>query len=228
MLNPIILFQTAQLKQDILKLKIKFSTLCKDVNSLKDKIKECISEVESEMPELIRKHHLLIEEINKKKNQNFNFDFKKQKNEEKVRLIDDETKNSCKELYKEIARKTHPDLINDLELNELFKEAVNKYEEFDYIGLMEISKRINTSNITKTIFEKLSVDVNVLNKEMEEINKQFEIKNQEMINIKSSVGYKIFQCFNTEGEYSKLLAEQLYSSFVINENVKLLQELSKD
>lgn len=230
MLNPIVLFQTARLKQELLKLRTVLNDISKIIIDTKTEIKTCITEVETEIPELISKHYKLLTEVNKKNtkpDEDIVFNFYKQKEEEKLRKIDDDTKIKCKELYKEIAKKTHPDLINDELLNNIFKEAVDKYEEYDYVGLLSISKQLNTNNISKTIFEKLDIDVNKLNEEIDELNKQINIKKDEIFNIKASVGYKVLQCFKNENEYSKLLAEQIYSSFIISENVKLLQELSK-
>jgi hypothetical protein len=225
MLNPIILFQNANYQQKKIKLTSQIKSYKEEIEKILTDIKSCLFELEKSIPEIIAKHHKLIELSQSKKTEYVNVH--KQKEKERIKNIDDETKQNCKELYKEIAKKCHPDITNNNEtLTQLFRNAVDKYEDYDYYGLLEISKQLNSD--IKTIFEKLDISFDKIKKECDTLEQELEFRKTELNNIKHSVGYVVLNFFNTEGEYSKLFAEQVYSSFLINENVKIIKELSKD
>ena len=67
------------------------------------------------------------------------------KPKEKRMTVDKETDISKqnKEMYRKIAKKTHPDLHSDLDKTDMFKKAVKAMEEGDWYTLYELSEALN-------------------------------------------------------------------------------------
>lgn len=70
--------------------------------------------------------------------------------EEGQKLIDElkeeskpkNTSKLAKELYRNISRKTHPDIVKDEEMNQIFAEAATAYEELNLMELIMISDKL--------------------------------------------------------------------------------------
>jgi hypothetical protein len=222
----LILFKSAQDQQTVIKLKIKLKLLETEIKSLENNIKNCLNEIEKNIPSIIKKHHDLVDLLNTKKQQESNFfenvNFKKQQEKEKIKNIDQDIKEECKQIYKEIAKKCHPDICKDENLNNLFKEAVSKYEEFDLLSLKELQKNISTP---KNFFQKIYENIDKVGLEIKELEKLIKYKIDELVRLNGSNGFSIFTQYNSNNEYGKELAEQLYSILLINENIKIVKEL---
>lgn len=66
-------------------------------------------------------------------------DFEDWNNEE---VIDDE-KDRLKKIYREIAKITHPDVVSDTRLNELYIKSTKHYESKNRIGLFSVCNELN-------------------------------------------------------------------------------------
>lgn len=81
--------------------------------------------------------------------------------EEGQKLIDElneetkpkNTSKLAKELYRNISRKTHPDIVKDEEMNNIFAEAAEAYEELNLMELIMISDKLGI-DIEKDLDEK--------------------------------------------------------------------------
>jgi hypothetical protein len=60
--------------------------------------------------------------------------------------VDKSTRNKIKQLYREIAKRTHPDRCADTSLHELYVEATEAAEEFDLFALYEICNRLDITH----------------------------------------------------------------------------------
>lgn len=83
------------------------------------------------------------------------------------------TKVKAKNVYRDIVKLTHPDKVDDKELNELYIEAKDAYEVYDLFELYFIARNLNIR--LKLTFE-----------EMDTLNKLIDIKKQNIKSIESS------------------------------------------
>lgn len=82
------------------------------------------------------------EPIIKKENQEGDFEETKI---EKINpdLVDFETKNKIKKIYREIVKKTHPDRIGNDEFLDIYMKATKASDEFDVFTLFNICTKLN-------------------------------------------------------------------------------------
>jgi archaellum component FlaC len=64
-------------------------------------------------------------------------------NKEDIEDIVKEKIPEAKKLYRTIVKSTHPDKVNNIRLNDLYKEATRAYEENDIITLYKVSNELN-------------------------------------------------------------------------------------
>lgn len=83
------------------------------------------------------------------------------------------TKVKAKNVYRDIVKLTHPDKVDDKELNELYIEAKDAYEVYDLFELYFIARSLNIK--LKLTFE-----------EMDTLNKLIDLKKQNIKSIESS------------------------------------------
>ena len=60
--------------------------------------------------------------------------------------VDTSTKDKVKRLYREIAKRTHPDRCTDATLHELYVTATEAAEEFDLFALYELCNRLDITH----------------------------------------------------------------------------------
>lgn len=60
--------------------------------------------------------------------------------------VDKSTKDKVKRLYREIAKRTHPDRCVDATLHELYMEATEAAEDFDLFALYELCSRLDITH----------------------------------------------------------------------------------
>jgi hypothetical protein len=83
------------------------------------------------------------------------------------------TKIKAKNVYRDIVKLTHPDKVDDNDLNELYIEAKEAYEVYDLFELYFIARSLNIR--LKLTFE-----------EMDTLNKLIDLKKQNIKSIESS------------------------------------------
>ncbi len=83
----------------------------------------------------------------------------------KIKSQNKETPESVKKVFKEIAKKTHPDLVGE-ENSELFKKAQNAVDNASYSEILHIAKQLEIPPPEPT-----QNDVDLLEKEVTNINK---------------------------------------------------------
>ena len=101
--------------------------------------------------------------------------------------IPNNTKVKAKNVYRDIVKLTHPDKVDDEELNELYIEAKDAYEVYDLFELYFIARSLNIK--LKLTFE-----------EMDTLNKLIELKKQ---NIKSLESSYVWLWINSSSEDEK-------------------------
>lgn len=90
-----------------------------------------------------------------------------------IEEIPNNTKVKAKNVYRDIVKLTHPDKVDDKELNELYIEAKDAYEVYDLFELYFIARSLNIK--LKLTFE-----------EMDTLNKLIDLKKQNIKSIESS------------------------------------------
>ena len=90
-----------------------------------------------------------------------------------IEEIPNNTKVKAKNVYRDIVKLTHPDKVDDEELNELYIEAKDAYEVYDLFELYFIARSLNIK--LKLTFE-----------EMDTLNKLIELKKQNIKSLESS------------------------------------------
>lgn len=98
---------------------------------------------------------------------------KKEEVKIKSEEIPQETKNKVKKIYREIVKQTHPDKIESEVLNNYYLEATRAYELNDILELY-------------IICEKLDIQIEISNLELELFDKLIEIKRNEIKIIEDS------------------------------------------
>lgn len=76
----------------------------------------------------------------------------------------------AKDLYRNISRKTHPDVTKDAEMNEIFSEAAEAYEELNLMELIMISDKLGIEIESELSPE----DVGVIQKNCEQVETEIE------------------------------------------------------
>lgn len=90
-----------------------------------------------------------------------------------IEEIPHNTKVKAKNVYRDIVKLTHPDKVDDKELNEIYIEAKDAYEVYDLFELYFIARSLNIK--LKLTFE-----------EMDTLNKLIDLKKQNIKSIESS------------------------------------------
>ena len=112
------------------------------------------------------------------------------------------TPNDLKKLYRSIAQKTHPDKIQDEEMNEIFKHAAEAVDEENWMLLIELAGE-------------LRLDIDFLSDETLEIVEQSIKQNQKQISIiKNSFSY--MWCNQKDDKGKEIFKALFYKQFNIN------------
>lgn len=90
-----------------------------------------------------------------------------------IEEIPNNTKVKAKNVYRDIVKLTHPDKVDNKELNELYIEAKDAYEVYDLFELYFIARSLNIK--LKLTFE-----------EMDTLNKLIDLKKQNIKSLESS------------------------------------------
>jgi len=98
-----------------------------------------------------------VDVLNDEKNQD-GIDTASSEGKQLIDAINDEVKPKnqsklAKELYRNISRKTHPDVTKDETMNEMFSEAADAYEDLNLMELIMISDKLGI-DISSEIDEK--------------------------------------------------------------------------
>ncbi len=131
----------------------------------------------------------------KTNNQNTDNTNKKEKVKIKNEDIPKETKDKVKKIYREIVKQTHPDKVNSEVLNNYYLDATIAYDLNDILELY-------------IICEKLGIDVEISELELELFDKLIEIKRNEIKRIEDSF---IWVWINAKTEEQK---QQIVDRFI--------------
>lgn len=137
--------------------------------------KELIEHNESIFLELVNSELSNLDPEQIKEHADVNTEPKSVKVESKIDMstVSENTKVKIKKIYREIVKRTHPDKVQSIELNELYIKATEYYVTYDVFELYFISKTLN-------IKIKLSLD------ETHTLNKLIELKKSELKKIETS------------------------------------------
>jgi phage regulator Rha-like protein len=79
-----------------------------------------------------------------------------------------------KKLYRDIVKMTHPDIVNNFRLNEVYKEASEAYECSDIIKLYQISSELELNHeLNDDIIQKINEKIKLLKIQTEMLNSTF-------------------------------------------------------
>jgi hypothetical protein len=131
-------------------------------------------ELKNNMVEEYREE-FLKETFTEDKTDNQNTDNTPKKEEVKIKSeeISKETKDKIKKIYREIVKQTHPDKVDSEVLNNYYLDATRAYDLNDVLELY-------------IICEKLDIDVEISELELELFDKLIEIKRNEIKRIEDS------------------------------------------
>ena len=117
----------------------------------------------------------LKETFNEDKSKEQDIDSTPKKTEAKIKNEDipKDTKDKIKKIYREIVKQTHPDKVNSEVLNNYYLDATRAYDLNDVLELY-------------IICEKLDIDTEISNLELELFDKLIEIKKSEIRRIEES------------------------------------------
>lgn len=146
----------------------------------------------------------LKETFNEDKSEEKNINNTPKKTEVKIKNEDipKETKAKVKKIYREIVKQTHPDKVNSEVLNNYYLDATIAYDLNDILELY-------------IICEKLDIDVEISNLELELFDKLIEIKKSEIKRIEESF---IWVWINSKTEEEKKEVVDRFITFCNNNN----------
>jgi len=79
-----------------------------------------------------------------------------------------------KKLYRDIVKITHPDIVNNFRLNEVYKSATEAYECSDIIKLYQISSELELNHeLNDDIIQKINEKIKLLKIQTEMLNSTF-------------------------------------------------------
>ncbi|MBC8427599.1 MAG: hypothetical protein H8D97_01775 [Proteobacteria bacterium] len=197
-------------------------------NELDEKITECLNQLEKDNPQYPRKCADLENEIKllgaKLRNHNWEHpepqSFQDKINEAKKPTIDSEKEKKCKEIYKEISKKTHPDVAKDEELIPLFSEAKNAMEQGDLLELQRIKEQIESGNIN--LREKLdNIDPQKLKREYELLVNELKKERSEYEKMLSSVQFRIYNLSTSEDDIDNMVGNKIFLDLILSKIMQM-------
>lgn len=111
-----------------------------------------------------------------------------------------EKNNNIKKIYRKIVKKTHPDIVNDLLMNNFYIKIVDMYEKNDIIGIYNIC-------------EQLDIDFEVPESDFEMIKSEILNLKQRIIFLESTFTWKWYNA-KTESEKNKIILEYIRSKII--------------
>tara|TARA_R100001510_G_C7640728_1_gene198386 strand:+ start:39 stop:590 length:552 start_codon:yes stop_codon:yes gene_type:complete len=148
-------------------------------------------ELKNNMVDEYREEFLKETFTKEKKDNQENGPIKKEEVKIKNENIPNQTKSKIKKIYREIVKQTHPDKVNSGVLNNYYLEATRANNLNDVLELY-------------IICEKLDIDVEVSDLELDLFNKLIEIKKSEIKKIEESFIW-IWINSKTEGEKKEIV-----------------------
>ena len=144
----------------------------------------------------------LKETFNEDKSKEQDIDSTPKKKEVKIKNEDipKDTKDKIKKIYREIVKQTHPDKVNSEVLNNYYLDATRAYDLNDVLELY-------------IICEKLDIDTEISNLELELFDKLIEIKKSEIRRIEESF---IWVWINSKTEEEKQKIVDRFITFCNN------------
>jgi len=144
----------------------------------------------------------LKETFNEDKSKEQDIDSTPKKKEAKIKNEDipKDTKDKIKKIYREIVKQTHPDKVNSEVLNNYYLDATKAYDLNDVLELY-------------IICEKLDIDTEISNLELELFDKLIEIKKSEIRRIEESF---IWVWINSKSEEEKQKIVDRFITFCNN------------
>lgn len=144
----------------------------------------------------------LKETFNEDKSKEQDIDSTPKKTEAKIKNEDipKDTKDKIKKIYREIVKQTHPDKVNSEVLNNYYLDATKAYDLNDVLELY-------------IICEKLDIDTEISNLELELFDKLIEIKKSEIRRIEESF---IWVWINSKSEEEKQKIVDRFITFCNN------------
>ena len=144
----------------------------------------------------------LKETFNEDKSKEQDIDSTPKKTEAKIKNEDipKDTKDKIKKIYREIVKQTHPDKVNSEVLNNYYLDATRAYDLNDVLELY-------------IICEKLDIDTEISNLELELFDKLIEIKKSEIRRIEESF---IWVWINSKSEEEKQKIVDRFITFCNN------------
>ncbi|MEO5349566.1 MAG: hypothetical protein H7836_07970, partial [Magnetococcus sp. YQC-3] len=210
------------------KLRIELNRLKSQKEELEKKINSKIEEMENIHFKYKLKCRDLEQEINllniknrekDRQNNNQESDFENFAAQEN-KISDPELEKKCKELYRSISKKTHPDLVQDKNLIELFSLAKDAYEQLNLLELQRISDLIESDNI-----------LDIQNKDEEELLRLKLLLENEILkekskieNILNSIQYRITHLTESMDEIDNMIGDKIFTDVYLSKIVQLKRQ----
>jgi hypothetical protein len=213
------------------KLRIELNKLKVKRGELDDKIGESLDNLESENKDYPKKCVDLENEINllgaKLRNYSRDNPNERMDNIPPPRLssppkevIDPEKEKKCKEIYKEISKKTHPDVAKDEELIPLFSEAKEAMEQGNLLELQRIKEQIDSGNISvKEKFDNANVDE--LQHEYHLLVREIQREQSEYNKVIESVQFRIYNLCESEDDIDNMVGNKIFLDVVLSKIMQL-------
>lgn len=117
-----------------------------------------------------------------------------------IKEIKVEKNNNIKKIYRKIVKRTHPDKVNDLLLNNFYIKIVDMYENNDIIGIYNIC-------------DQLEIDFEVSEKDFEMIKSEISNLKQRIEFLESTFTWKWYNA-KTESNRNKIILEYIKSKII--------------
>lgn len=130
---------------------------------------------------------------------------------------------SCKDLYREISKRTHPDKVGSEKFIDAFREATDAYNSGDKDKLEQILASIDGEHMAKY----QSLDTDNTAKKIESLKIEIQKEEVEIQVIKQSTGYKLKVLHESEDILDQLKARKILSDLLHQTVIKLHEEYKR-
>lgn len=212
------------------KIRIELNKIQIRKNELDAEITECLKTLETENSQYPRKCNELENEIKlldaKLKDHNWEHPEKPNPFQETIDKanapapIDPEKDKKCKEIYKEISKKTHPDVAKDEDLIPLFSAAKEAYDSGDLLELQRIKEQVESGN--------LNLNERLDNINPEELQREYQILVRELLKEKkeykdmlNSVQFRIYNLSESEDDIDHMVGNKIFLDLILSKIMQL-------
>ncbi len=139
-----------------------------------------------------------------------------------IKEKDPDLEKNCKELFRNISKKIHPDVVkeDDQELIIYFSLAKEAYDNLDFLELKRIKDLIDNKN-NNILLKFINKNENELETEFNLLNIEINKEKDNINKLLNSIQYKIVTLLKTNNDIDNMIANKLFTDLFLSKVIEL-------